>query len=193
MTPSKVNFKIYQGSTFNEVLRWESLTKKYIPIVAAFKAAPLVINAVAHNMNAGWRAKITNAQGMTELNSLGYITATATTADTVTFNSVNAAGFKEYTTGGILEYNEPMSLTGVTARMQIRAKVTSTEIIDELTTENGMILVDNTLKKITILISAADTAAYTFKSAVYSLELISGTTVTPFIYGNLTLDNEVTR
>ena len=36
-------------------------------------------------------------------------------------------------------------------------------------------------------------AAFTFKTAVYSLELVRGSVVTPFIYGNLTLEAEVTR
>ena len=41
-TPTKVNFKIYQGGTFNEVLRWESATKGYAPITNIINAAPKV-------------------------------------------------------------------------------------------------------------------------------------------------------
>lgn len=193
MTPTKVNFKIYQGSTFNEVLRWESSTKKYVPITAAFKAAPLVVTAVAHGMPTGWRAKISNVVGMVELNSLDYIVATSVTTDNITFNSVNAAGFKDYISGGTLEYNEPMSLSGVTARMQIRERLTSSTVVDELTTENGKIIINDSNKTITINITAAETAAYTFKTAVYSLELVSGTIVTPFINGSISLESEITR
>jgi hypothetical protein len=144
-------------------------------------------------MVVGWRAKISNVIGMTEANNLDWIVATSVTSDSATFNSVNAAGFKDYVSGGILEYNQPVSLTGITARMQIREKLTSDVIIQELTTENGMVVVDDTAKTIVLQIPATTTSTYTFKSAVYSLELVSGSTITPFIYGTITLDKEITR
>lgn len=191
--PQKVNFKIYQGSTFTEVLRYESSVKVYVPISAVFKSAPMQVTANAHGMVAGWRCKISNVVGMTEVNSLDYIVATDVTTNDLTFNDVNSVGFKDYTSGGILEYNDPINLTGMTARMQLREKLASTDIIDEYTTENGMIVLDNTTKTITINVPAATTALYTFKSAVYSMELVSGPTVLPFIYGSITLDKEITR
>ena len=193
MTPTKTSFKVIQGSTFSEVLRYESDVKVYTPITAIFNTAPMSLTASNHGMVAGWRAKISNVLGMTEANNLDWIIATQVAQNTVTFNSVNAAGFKTYISGGILEYNQPVDLSGMTARMQIREKLTSTTVIQDLTTENGMIVIDNTGKTIILQIPATTTATYTFKSAVYSLELISGTTIIPFIYGNITLDKEVTR
>ena len=147
-SPVKINFKVYQGSTFNEVLRWESATKVYTDITNITQDAPMVVTAVGHNMPAGWRAKITNVLGMVDVNTLDYIVSTTTTNDTITFNSVNAVGFKPYISGGILEYNQPVSLDTYTARMQIREKVSSTTVIQTLTTENGMITLDNTLKSL---------------------------------------------
>lgn len=192
--PIKINFKMYQGSTFREVLRRESSTKVYKPITAITKAAPVVITAVGHGVPAGWRVKVTNVVGMKEINnSNDYYTATNTTADTITLNAINALGFTDYTSGGVVEYNQPTNLTGVTARMQIREKLTSTTSLAELTTENGKIIIDTALKTITMLISAADTALFTFSSAVYSMELIEGTEVTPFIYGDISLVKEITR
>lgn len=193
VAPSKLNFKIYQGSTFSEILRWESSTKIYKPIAGIIKAAPMVVQSVSHGIPAGWRVKITNVVGMTEVNSSDYKTATEVTTDSVIFNDINSLGYKEYTSGGVLEYNEPNSLAGYTARMHIREKVTSTTTLDELTTENGGITIDDSGKTITLSITATDTAAYTFKTAVYSIELISGATVIPFVYGNLTLETEITR
>lgn len=193
MTPTKINFKIYQGSTFVEVLRYESTTKVYTNISAAFNSAPFMITANNHGMVAGWRCKLSNLGGMTEANNLDYIVASSVTNNDLVFNSVNAVGFKTYTTGGVLEYNEPISLANMTARMQIREKVTSSSVIDELTTENGMIVIDNDNKTIVIQIPASTTAEYTFKSAVYSLELVSDSIVIPFIYGNIVLNKEITR
>lgn len=192
--PSKQNWKIYQGSTFTEVLRWESATKVYKTISNITQAAPMVVTAVGHGVPIGWRTKITNVGGMKEINSTStYQIVTGATSDTLTYNDVNAVSYSPYTTGGILEYNAPVSLAGMTAIMQLREKVTSTTIIDELTTENGGIIIDDTLKTITITIPASATTLYTFKSAVYSMELISGDTVIPLISGNITLGVEITR
>ncbi len=192
--PVKLNFKIYQGSTFKESLRWETSTKVYKAITGITKAAPIVITAAGHGVPVGWRIKVTNVSGMKEINSSDtYHTVTSTTTDTITLNAVNSLAYTDYTSGGVVEYNEPRSLTGVTARMQIREKLASTTVIDELTTENGGIVIDTVNKTITIVISATDTAAYTFSTAVYSMELIDGTEVIPFIYGNITLDKEITR
>ena len=191
--PSKLNLKIYQGSTFSQVLRWESNTKIYVPITAISKTAPMVVTAPAHNIPVGWRTKITNVQGMKEANS-DYIQTTAVTTDTVTFNSINSLTYSNYTSGGILEYNKPTDLTNITGRMQIREKISSPEFLLELTSANGLIQVNNTLKTITFSIPATVTQNLNFtQQAVYSLELVNGTTVIPFVYGNVSLVAEVTR
>lgn len=191
--PYKHNIKIYQGSTFSEVIRWESATKIYKPITNITAAAPAVITAVGHGMPVGWRFKVSNVSGMEEVNTNNYIVATNTTTDSVTCNDLNSVGYTAYTSGGILVYNAPTSLNGITARMQIRNKVSSTTTIDELTTVDGGIVIDDTLKTITINIDAITTAAYTFKTAVYSLEAVNGSEVTLLVYGNVTLDTEITR
>jgi hypothetical protein len=131
---------------------------------------------------------------MTDINDTeNYRICTARTADTVTFNSVNATGFKTYTSGGILEYNTPVPLAGYTARMQLRSSLASATVIQELTTSNGGITIDTTYNTITILLTAAQTTALSFTTAVYALELVSGTEVVPFCTGSLTLVPEITR
>jgi hypothetical protein len=195
LAPIKLNLKIYQGSTFKQILRWESSTKIYVPITNISKSAPLVITAPAHGIPVGWRTKVTNAGGMKEVNSLDYNIATSTTTDTVTFNQVNSLAFTTYTTGGVLEYNLPASLANLKARMQIREKLTSPVFIHELTTENGGIIFNTTYKTITIFIDDTITAGFNFNSGVYLLEFentISGET-TPFAKGSVSLEREVTR
>lgn len=195
MTPTKINFKMYQGSTFKEVLRWESSTKVYSPITGIVKSAPVVITAVGHGIPIGWRTKITNVVGMKEINSSDtYYTVTDTTTNSVTINAINALSYTDYTSGGVLEYNSPVDLTGYTARMQLRLKLEDTAIIHEMTTENSGIIINNTTKTIELNIPAATTAGFTFKSAEYSIELTSSTgEVTPFAGGVITLIKEVTR
>lgn len=193
--PVKLNFKIYQGATFKEIIRWESSTKAYAPITAITKAAPMVVTSVAHEIPVGWRTKITNVVGMKEVNSSeNYNTVSAVTSDTVTFSDINSLAYNAYISGGVLEYSAPVDLTGYTARMQLRANVDSDTILEELTTQNGKILIDTSGYGIVLLLGAAVTAAYTFSNAVYSLELVSGTgEVTSLLTGNISLIKEVTR
>lgn len=192
--PIKLNLKVYQGSTFTQVLRWESATKVYVPITNITKSAPVVITAVNHNIPVGWRARVTNAGGMKEINLLDYNVVTNTTADTVTFNQVNSLGFTLYTSGGVLEYGQPVNLVGLTARMQLREKLTSAIVLHELNTTNGGIVFDNVYKTITLNIPDEITATLAFTTAVYTLEVTTSTGETStFAKGSVSLDKEVTR
>ena len=195
MSPSKVNFKMYQGSTFSEVLRWESSRKVYKKITGISNAAPCIITSTAHGVPNGWKVKVTNVVGMTDINSVDeYKEATVSDLDEIELNSINSVDYKTYVSGGILEYNEPIDLTGFTARMQLREKIDSVDTIDEYNTEDGTIVIDTVNSTITIVVSAVDTAAYTFSSVVYSLELTSsGGIVTPLANGTITLVKEVTK
>lgn len=192
--PAKVNLTIYQGSTFSEVLRWESSTKVYKPITGITAAAPAVLTVSAHSVPNGWRVKVTNVVGMKEINSSDiYRKATLLTTNSIELNEVNAVGYTAYTSGGILEYNLPIDLAGFTARMQIRAKLESDTVLIDFTTENGKIVINNTDKTITLVLTAAETAAITWLTGVYSLELINGTNVTTLINGSVSVKKEVTR
>jgi hypothetical protein len=193
-SPIKLNLKVYQGSTFRETLRWESALKVYVPITNITKTAPVVVVATSHGIPVGWRAKITGAGGMKQINSEEYRVVTEADANTLTFNNINALSYDTYTGGGVLEYNQPVNLSGFTARMQIRSKLDDPVVIKELTTANGGVVINNTVKTIELYLSATDTAAFSFQNAVYSLELVSsGGEVTQLIAGTLTLVREVTR
>lgn len=194
VAPVKLNFKVYQGSTFKEVLRWESSTRKYKTISNISKAAPAVITAVGHEIPAGWRFLVSNVTGMKEINSSEvYHIASSVTSDTITINALNSLSYTAYTAGGIVEYNAPVDLTGYTARMQIRSKVSATDVIIELTTENGGIVLDTVSNTITLTISATQTTELNFSSAVYSLEMVKAGEVTQLVMGTISLDKETTR
>lgn len=198
MQPAKINYKIYQGSTFQETYRWESETKVYVPIQAISKDAPVVITtSEPHNLPTGWRIRVVGAGGMKEINSTGdsFYMVTNTTATTLEINSVNSLQYTTYTSGGVVEAGAPVPLAGYSARMQIRESVDSTTVIHTATTENGgIVLDDTTFKTITLTIPASATQDFTFETAVYSVELYTtGGVVVPFLAGNLTLVPEVTR
>lgn len=192
--PVKLNLKVYQGSTFRETLRWETSEKVYVPIINITRAAPMVVTASNHGAPVGWRVKITSALGMTQANTLDYIAASAVTTDSLTFNSINSLSYSAYTAGGVLEYNKPVDLTGYSARMQVREKAASAAVLLNLTSANSGIVLDNVAKTITLNISATQTAALDFNTAVYNLEVESGGgEVIPLLFGTVTLVKEVSR
>ena len=91
-----------------------------------------------------------------------------------------------------------INLTGYTARLQVRSDTDASTTLIELTTENGRItLNDPTTGIIQLYISAVDTAALTFNTGVYDLELqhvASGRTIVEnIVYGNVSLRKNVTR
>lgn len=192
---AKLNFKMIQGSTFREVLRLESSTKVYVPITNITSTAPVVITAANHGIKAGWRVKITNVGGMKEINSTEtYHIVTSANTNDITINAINAVGYTTYTTGGILEYNQPVSLADTEAVMHIRTKLKSDTVLEELTSDAGQIILDDTNHTITILLSDEITANFSFNTAVYSLELITTSgDVTQIVAGTITLEKEVTR
>lgn len=86
----------------------------------------------------------------------------------------------------------PIDVTGYTARMQLRKKVTDPEVVLELTTENGKITLGGAAGTITLDISATETAALT-SGGVYDLEMVNGEIVTRLLEGKYSLSVEVTR
>ncbi|CAB4134015.1 hypothetical protein UFOVP273_3 [uncultured Caudovirales phage] len=194
-TPVTTNFKMYQGSTFKEVIRWESSNLVFKTITGITKAAPVVITAPAHGVPKGWRILTTDISGTKELNDASnYKNVTDVTTDTLVMGEINGASYTAYTTGGIVTYYAPVNLAGYTARMQIREKIDSTTTLFDLTTSNGGIVIDTANSTITITISATSTALATFSSGVYSLEMVDGAgNVTTLLTGKITLVKEVTR
>lgn len=88
-----------------------------------------------------------------------------------------------------------IDLTGATARMQIRAALADETALIELTEANGRALVtDAENGKITLLITAEDTAALDFTKGVYDMEIeYSDGTVDRVLEGKVKLSKEVTR
>ena len=189
---------ILQGKTFSQVVRWESEPFIYKTITGITAAAPPRLTVPTHGVPNGWRVAVSNVQGMKEINAQNepprpseYKNASVISNDTLELNTVNAAGYSAYVTGGILRYYTPVDIAGFAARMTIRNRVGGTELLS-LTTENGRIIVDDAEKRIELLISAEDTEDITWKRGVYDLEMVNGTVVTQIIAGAVAVLQEVT-
>ena len=90
---------------------------------------------------------------------------------------------------------QPIDLTGYTARLQIRAKVSSTEFALELTEASGLTLGGpaGTID-IALTPTQTETDLAELKAGVYDLELTSPAgIVTTIIGGSVTLADQVTR
>jgi hypothetical protein len=135
------------------------------------------------------------AGGMKEINSQGdsYYLATSVTPTTIEINQTNSLGYTAYTSGGVVEFNQPVSLANYSARMQIRESVDSSVVLHEATSANYQIVVNNTNKTIQVTILGSITQNFDFTTAVYSIELFNGNNVVTFASGNITLVREVTR
>lgn len=66
---------------------------------------------------------------------------------------------------------KPINLTGCLARMQVRPSYDSTEVLVELSTENGRIILTPLAGVIELRIAANDTDSLSFDSAVYDLKV----------------------
>lgn len=89
---------------------------------------------------------------------------------------------------------QPWDLSGCTARMQMRSKIASTDILHEMTTENNGLIIDPLLGIILMQIDAAVTTTFKFANAVYDLELVkSDGDVIRLLAGVVLVSMEVTR
>ena len=194
------DFTIEQGRTFTQLIYWADEDKiVYKPITGATQTAPVRLTVTGHSLTNGWPVAVTNVKGMTELNAEAnavkdkdYTPTTIIDPDTIELNAINAAGFKAYTSGGYIQYFQPVDLTGYTARMTVKDKVGGTELLS-LTSANSRVTIDATNKTITLTITAVDTAAITWSKGVYDLEMVSpSNVVTAILTGKVTVTKEVT-
>ena len=198
MNPGRVNLRIYQGSTFNQMFRWESETPQYATIAAINKSAPcvIVVNTGQPTPPPSWRVRVTGASGMKQINLVDeddYYISTNTVGANVYINELNSVNFDTYTGGGVLSWNYPVPLGNYTGLMQIRRSVLTSSPLLEITSGSG-IEINDTDKYIRVTITKEQTAQLNFSVGVYSLELTNnlGETIT-FIQGNISLVKEVTR
>ena len=195
---------IQQGKTFTLVLRWETepIVRKAISGVSFTSGAPR-ITAVGHGAPDGWYCTLYGIKGPKQLNAENnpprredYHAAWVLSADEVELNEINPYDeqgneWPAYVSGGFLQYNTPMDLTGYTARLTVKDKIGGTVLLS-LTTENGGIDIDNVAKTITLTIAAAATEDFAWSRGVYELEMVSPTgVVTALLIGKVSVTKEV--
>jgi len=89
---------------------------------------------------------------------------------------------------------DPIDLTGCTARMQIRPEITSDVILHELTTENGGIQLGDIAGTIDLYVSDTVSTDWDWISGVYGLEIVfPNTDVRRLCRGSVKAFEETTR
>lgn len=87
-----------------------------------------------------------------------------------------------------------VNLTGYTAKMQVRQSASAADVLLELSTTNGNLVLTPLTGTVTMVFSATTTAAITWRRGKYDLELTSSDgTVTRLIEGEITVSREITR
>ena len=136
MTAKSLNLVIAKGKTFKHVVRWEGETYTYSAITAVPNLAPVRLTSTTHGVPDQWRVAIVSVKGMTELNAANnppkeseLIVASRVDANTIELNGVNASTYKAYTSGGFIQYKTPVPLASFTARMSIKAKITTPTLL----------------------------------------------------------------
>jgi len=91
--------------------------------------------------------------------------------------------------------NTPIDLTGSIVRLQARKRLTSdTTVLDLSTATSGITITDALNGQFQILLTAAETAALDFATAVYDLEVeFPSGEIRRVLEGTLELKKEVTR
>lgn len=199
MSCSETDLIIKQGKTFSRTITYATKELTYKAITAITQAAPVSLTVTGHGIPAGWLAAVTTVKGMTEINAenvppkeADYKPVTVVNANTIAFNSVNAADYSAYISGGYVQFYTPVDLTGTVGRMTIKNKVAGTVLVT-LTSANGGIVIDAAAKTIKVAITATATAGYTWTEGVYDLELvfIDGTVI-QLLKGAVSVKEEVT-
>lgn len=91
---------------------------------------------------------------------------------------------------------DPIDITDYTARMHIRPELESSDILLQLTTENGRIeITDPENGQFRIQLTAAETDELDFEDAVYDLELVApgGEPVFRLLRGKARVSLQITR
>jgi hypothetical protein len=196
MSTAELDLTINQGETFSKAINWYGGGKVCKAIEDLTPGCPTQITITGHGLPSvsDTPVFIKHVKGARSANTdpdpaiATYIDADTFWADVDTFGEPYDANT------GVVTYFAPKDLSGWTARMHIREEVDSTTTIHEMTSVGGDISISTNDAKITMTISATDTAAFDFDQAVYDLELLDGSSnVTRLIEGKIELIKEVTR
>lgn len=191
--------EIYQGKTLELEFRLASDVWVYRAITAITAAAPAVITAAAHGVPEGWSIWVTGARrGMAAINRVpaqdSPYRARVLDVDRIELNSINATRLGPYEGGATLEYQEPVSVAGASARLVLRESASATPVVDVRSSDTApQITVDGAQQVVRATLLPATTQALTFTYGLYEVEIaLADGRVLPLAYGSVRVHPDLT-
>lgn len=198
---------IQQGATFRDKLIYMQPTLTVKAITGITQSIRPVLSATGHGIPAGaeWPVWIRGVKGMTKINhnadqvgdhSAAYL-ATRVTDNTVSINA-DTTDLAAYASGGELAFQPPVDLTGCTALMHVRRRLSDAEPALTLSSETAApasrLIITPAAGIIAREISDEDTALIDWSIAVWDLEVTHPDgSVTRLASGTFQLSKEITR
>lgn len=197
--PKVENIEIIQGAEFVKTLHWYGGGKLIQEIVSLTPGCPTQIEITSHGLPSTSKTPILidGVKGAhkanTGLKKKDAVQATYVDADNFTVEA-HTRGQVYVVNTGCITWWQPKNLTGWTAELHIREKLTDVIQLVTLTSVAGDIVITIADAQIAFTIDTATTEALDFSGGVYDLELIDPAgEVTRILEGNVTLRKEVTR
>lgn len=185
------NLVIEQGATFDHTITRRQKPTVRRRISAITRANPGRVTARAHGFASNDRLYVSRLRGMPQADNRAY-TITVLDANSFTLG-IDTSAYDAYVSGGIVDNGKPRDLTGCTARMDIRDKLTDALALT-LTTENSRIILGGTAGTIRFLLSSSDTAGLTLAEKEYDFELLDSLkAVRRLLKGTVTVSRERTH
>jgi hypothetical protein len=200
MGAKQLDLVIEQGKTFTRIIRWETTPLVWKPITAIAAVAPVLITAAGHGLTDGWKVAVRDVVGMLDINAKynpprddEFRPCTYVSASQIAINTLSAASFDPYVSGGYVVYYTAVNLTGYLARMKIKDRIGGTVFQEILTQAGTGFSLSPSAQTITLTILAVDTAAYEWLKGVYDIEMVDGAGVVTAIFsGAVEVVDEVT-
>jgi hypothetical protein len=198
MSTPKFPLDIDQGGSFTTTFNWYGGGMFMAPSEEVRVGYPTIIKVTGHGLPqvSDTPVILSGIDGAIALNSVEHSIEEAKYIDADHFSMPVSTVKDVWVTGsGECTYHKPVQdLATYTGKMHIREKWHSPDFIHELTTENGGITLTTEDASILLVITAADTALFTFNQAHYDIDLIdSSGIVTRFAEGIVTLNKGITK
>jgi len=186
---------IEQGTNFDHTFQWLNGGMFMSPIAAITLGYPTKIRVDSHALNTRTPHPVilSGIEGIPALNSEDTEIPLATRIDADWFSVPIPSSGKTWILGtGELTYHIPTDLTGYTGRCVIRKNWYSATAIHTMTTENGGMVLTVADGSIQLMIPKATTATFTFKNAVYDVDLTDSSGIETRVFkGPISLEREV--
>lgn len=171
MQPACIPLRLVRGATYRDTRRFMQPRREYRDISAVEPTAPLRLSVPGHGLAGDWLAWVAGVTGFSDLNRApgrqSPHRVEVIDDNTLEINAISGVGQKP--AGGQLIYQPAVDLAGATARLVVREREEGGAVLLELTTGTG--ITAGGPGALVIEVSAADTAAITWASGWYHLDV----------------------